>query len=618
MTSSYGKYCGTLVLPIAFVVLWGAGLMYNRDANSTQWPLPTDVVTHSIVPVSSDLWKLFARDKTEFYELVYEGPSKDQTQERKEGDVTVASRRGVTDIQTLQYNAGCFPNLLLDNDGAAYTYPYQFRQLDSGDDLNTNQKPSGVQTFPSMTICQCLEDVNEILTKYRAAATGDDPDAAQKTWLTNYIKADGTNSIKVGTDIGDIEKPNDGAEGPSHSDTFKQALDAIASDLQSKNSIKFKKGAIESCVTNYIGQHTTQYDGVIGTRQLIDIGQILIVIGILTVFASSLYYMSPKEETLKTADELIQSNEKEMNLRDANSTWLITFLHFANCCFAIVAFVWVVEYDHFDKCDNRKGDCKENNSLLNGRYGTFDNVNSPVNATFTAVAITTLIVVLIGSIGRLAAVWAQGWVAKVSENKVVRRVLTDLPFISGFAVIGTALLAQSGVQDTSSLLFAFALVFSAGLLQHISNVSKLLYDTLCRSTDAAVMKKLFEGEDVNQAKHVFQFFGWSRMMIFITMLLSSIAYLSMTREIVQTSAVQSFTNGQLFYYILAFFWSNIGYDMLRELVPFTFEKMHMDASKIFTCMIYLAYFNWNMWMIDNADNHVADHRSHALHNGVVF
>lgn len=620
MAGSFVKYCGTLVLPIAFVCFWGAFLLSNRNANSTQWPLPTDVVTHSIVPVSSDLWKLFAKSRTDFYELVYEGPSKDETKMRKVEGKTVASLRGVTDVRTLQYNAGCFADKLLNTSGGVYSYPYGFQLLASNADVTV--PPNVVTTFNSMSICKCLEDVNEIVIKYRAAfddTVGEDSQklAAQQTWLTNYIKAGGTNSI---TASADLLVPSAGGEGPTHADTFKDALDAIADDLATEYSIDFKKRAIESCVTNYIGEYTTQYDGVIGTRQVIDIGQILIVIGILTVFASSLYYMKMDGSTvtLMTADEITLSDEKEQDLKQTYDKMLVMVMHGVSVVFVILSFAWLGNYDHWSKCDSRTGDCKDNNSLLNSRYGPFDNVNSPVNETFKLVVITTLIVVGLGALGRLAALGGAEWAAKVFENKVVRRVLTDLPFISGFACIGTALLAQSGVQDTSSLLFAFALVFSAGLLQHVSNVSKLLYDTLCRSTDTTVMKKLFEGEEANQAKHVFQFFGWSRMMMFITVLLSSIAYLSMTREIVQTSAIQSFTNGQLFYYVLAFFWSNIGYDMLRELVPFTFEKVHMDVSKIFTCMIYLAYFNWNMWMIDNADNHVADHRSHALHSGVVF
>ena len=73
--------------------------------------------------------------------------------------------------------------------------------------------------------------------------------------------------------------------------------------------------------------------------------------------------------------------------------------------------------------------------------------------------------------------------------------------------------------------------------------------------------------------------------------------------------IQTFLNGQLFYFTFAYFWSNVGYDILRELIPFTFEQIHVDASKIIITSIYLFFYCFNVnWM----NNFTINHTGHNL------
>ena len=197
----------------------------------------------------------------------------------------------------------------------------------------------------------------------------------------------------------------------------------------------------------------------------------------------------------------------------------------------------------------------------------------------------------------------------------MRRVAVDVPFILGYALLGVSLQAESGVRDSTSLMLVFWMLFCAGLLQHISNVGKIIYDTLCRSTKSDLLDKLFHGnDDTNAAKHLkrtLQFFGYTRLFVFFTVFFTSIAYLTMTRESSDAVLTQSFLNGQLFYFTFAFFWSNVGYDILRELIPFTFEKVHIDTGKLIITSIYLIFYNSNVnWLYKFTIKHAKFSNTH--------
>jgi len=101
--------------------------------------------------------------------------------------------------------------------------------------------------------------------------------------------------------------------------------------------------------------------------------------------------------------------------------------------------------------------------------------------------------------------------------------------------------------------------------------------------------------------------------MFATIGLATLSLMTMTREVVESNHVQTFTNGQVFYFALAFFWSNIGYDVVRELIPFTFERIHMDHSKALITGLYLLYYNLSMyWFVDQIKNN-AEINEFSLH-----
>ncbi len=489
-------------------------------------------------------------------------------------------------------------------------YPYAIQSLQGTDNPPTNGRISGTddngldlhtrKSFKEtpMSLCKCLSDVDKILNLHNAAA---DPANWRKTNVEANTKTTSSSSKGV------------------HSDT--RETDAglrFSADLADTRQKNFKIRAVDSCVANYVGEYTQSYDGVLDARHLIDFAQFLLTLGAITIMVSSMYVF--QGTSLKSVDDLFDP-EKDPTDIQSYETLYVAFWHLATFAFGVTGFILNMVWDpHFDVCKGDDAKCNTQAELLNNRGGP---LSWPDPLTISRVYHTTtgivFLVVALLAAGRLFAIYFSqtgGAWAKIIDNKVTRRICIDLPYITGYAAMGMGLLAQSGVQDTISLVFTFALLFVVGFLQHVSNVSKLMYDALCRHTSSETMKKLFENDasaEYTNVRKTLQFFGWTRLFVFMTVLLASVSFLTMTREVIEANVVQSFMNGQLFYFILAFFWSNVGYDIARELVPFQFEKVHMDFSKLVVTLIYLTYFNFNLFWLHNAAAHSSEF-NYSLHN----
>lgn len=506
----------------------------------------------------------------------------------------------------------------------AIAYPYELRSLQGTDNPATNRHVPGTKlasdgltdgarkSFKNkpMSLCKCLADVDTILRYHNSAA-----DAT--TWRNDNIIAANT-----ATRAGNAGNPDSVSQGVHHDNLEKNAADRFKMDLADDHQSAFKIRAVDSCVANYVGEYTQSYDGVLDARHLVDFGQALLTLGVITIMLSSVYVV--KSDQIMTVDDLFHPGEEPVRISSIDSMYVLVG-HLLVFGFGVAAFVLNIVVDpHRTACTGDDSKCNTEKELLNNRENSLSWPDPlTISNVYHATTGIVFLVVALAALARLVGVfYAQQnmqtrWI-KVIDNKVSRRIFIDLPFITGYAAMGMGLLAQSGVQDTISLLFAFVTLFVIGLFQHISNVSKLMYDALCRHTSPETMQKLFENSnDPSQKTHVkstLQFFGWSRLFVFITMLLGSLSYLTMTREVIESSVVQAFMNGQLFYFILAFFWSNVGYDIVREMVPFQFEKMHMDSSKLFVTLGYLSYFNINMFWLHSAAWHSGEF-NFALHEG---
>jgi len=498
---------------------------------------------------------------------------------------------------------------------------------------------AALTTAADTSLCKCLNDAQNIVDAFASDA------AITKGHFNSLTTATTQSDSKLGNTL--VDGVHD-RRGIRDLKVQKKAVEQFIKDLESDLSHNFKIRAVDSCLANYIPEYTIKYKGVIDTRHIGDNGQYLLYLGILTVMINTLYHWSGKDKRLEENEEghNYDANTGEQLFRVKpfqNQFGYRAFAYFLLLCIAggSISFLVLNYYiDHHNVgCEtidifdtgtsvDDKDRCRTQRDLLNNRPSTY---SQPYLVLTTLYHVTSSFAY--GLIAFFALIrlynYAKGSKAKdgqieyfwiLPETAVMRRIGTDVPFITGYACLGTALLAQAGVQDLTSLMFSFTILFITGFLQHISNVCKLMYDSLCKHTSGIVMEMLFRKEQ--QRKDTFvsetlQFFGWSRLFMFFTIGLTTLSFMTMTRETVESNHVQTFTNGQVFYFALAFFWSNISYDVVRELIPFTFERVHMDHSKVVITLLYLLYYNVNMNLFadqmksNNRINHFSLHSAHS-------
>ena len=71
--------------------------------------------------------------------------------------------------------------------------------------------------------------------------------------------------------------------------------------------------------------------------------------------------------------------------------------------------------------------------------------------------------------------------------RIVERVGADVPTIIGFGLMGLAVLLQADVSNSTTVLGGVFILFTAGLIQHMSNVVKILYESICARLSSEVV-----------------------------------------------------------------------------------------------------------------------------------
>ena len=190
---------------------------------------------------------------------------------------------------------------------------------------------------------------------------------------------------------------------------------------------------------------------------------------------------------------------------------------------------------------------------------------------------------------------------------VLARVGTDLPLIVGFTLLGVSVMLQNGNTNYSFLDYNLFVILAICLLQHVSNVTKLFYDAVCRKTNSHVFEALSdkyksvagapseikidrEVETRKQITAVLQFFGWIRVWIFLLVTTFCLLLLTGTNELAKSLPIGNFTQSQVFVFVLVLFLSNVTYDMVRELLPVQFEKHDADSARLYIITGYVVYY----------------------------
>ena len=208
--------------------------------------------------------------------------------------------------------------------------------------------------------------------------------------------------------------------------------------------------------------------------------------------------------------------------------------------------------------------------------------------------------------------------------RIVERVSADVPTIIGFGLMGLAVLLQADVSNSTTVLGGVFILFTAGLIQHMSNVVKILYESICARLSSEVVVGLSlhdetaptnDNEEVQRiltgaitdtnggnvsankgnAKihNVLQFFGWTRLYFFMIVILLGIFFFTIAKDSSMTYALRGMLDGQLLYFTLAFIFSHICFDAMYEMMPMSFDPAASEKLKIYFVSTYLLVFNLN-------------------------
>lgn len=185
---------------------------------------------------------------------------------------------------------------------------------------------------------------------------------------------------------------------------------------------------------------------------------------------------------------------------------------------------------------------------------------------------------------------------------VLARVATDLPLIAGFTFQGVSVLAQNGSTNYSFLDYNIFVIIAICLLQHVSNVTKLFYDAVCRNTTTQTFYDLKTKENemteqaVKKITTVLQFFGKIRIWIFLLVTVGCILLLTGTNELNKSLMLGNFTQSQVFVFALTLYLANVSYDIVRELLPVQFENHDADSARFYIIAVYITFYVTNQYL----------------------
>jgi len=243
-----------------------------------------------------------------------------------------------------------------------------------------------------------------------------------------------------------------------------------------------------------------------------------------------------------------------------------------------------------------------------------DDYNSPKGVTYLEFWMA------FGIVACLIAWWPSRFVTSSALNTAnVHTFNEDVWFVLGFAVLGTSLKLSGGDQDEERLLAIFAIIVGIGALQHLSNVVKCWYETLSANLQRELVVKLtgyvldgdkfeqqklmqydrVEDSNVEKARTVLQFFGWTRLIVFGLIVFLSISLLTLSdASNLDMTTIQHFMEIHYNIFVVAFIVSIVGVDVFFETVPFMFkDHKHGHIRNMIVCAytlyVYASVYVWS-------------------------
>jgi len=374
---------------------------------------------------------------------------------------------------------------------------------------------------------------------------------------------------------------------------------------------EFHAANVEFCQTSAVPMHTIQYEGTVGIPVLVLAAQMCILLGLL--HAWDIYI--DREDGF---DAVSSTEDTSSAYRHRNKTPNVV-RRYTKVTFAIAIFVGYFYLASHDLNQFGNDNASEPGYRIAGR-------SQAVWTSSTLLIIISLTMMLAVEIvyeySSANSFHTNDQGTSAHSDKVasmVDRVGADVPQIIGFALLGMAVLLQADVTNVTSVVGGVFILVCAGVLQHVSNLVKLMYESICYRLDASLVASLALLEDTpdskpntnvkefmknsqdspvmrHSARSVLQFFGWTRLYIFVLVVALSISFFTIAHDTSQIYVINNLLDGQLILFVLAFIFSNVGFDMMFELMPFTFEKIHSDTMRLYFIVAYLTIFNLNQIM----------------------
>lgn len=493
--------------------------------------------------------------------------------------------KGLTAVQVLKYTLGCYGDDITPNDAfLALTAQQKYEAL--------SQAQFNAGGYMPISTCMCIDSMYALSRKREAADT------------TAATTAKGHIDTKLGATAADAVA------------LYAGGLDTFADYIYTANMVAFNVddtmlateakqkayllNSTLSCVRYGKPQYTEHYDGMVSVKRFILIAQAFILLGALTMWGAA-------------GTRNLEKIGYETNGASNPYAWVTVVVKIVLFIASIVFLSQIAADDQHTVHDNTKytGFRAEGYTtdyfLVNCMY-IICWVMFVVNAAVFALEAYSLTV---GGGKNMVLNWLE---RREAASQIAVRVVVDLTVIVGFTIFGICVLLQAGVKNTTSVATGAFILFTIGVLQHFSNVLKVLFTEMCGKTAKNVLMNLStfkeqemtneqdktEMNKVTKARAVLQFFGYTRLLLFGAILGGTVLFLTSARDSVVANTMVNMMNGQLLYFVMAYFWSNVGFDVLAELIPYMHEKMSTDAVRQLVMVAYICFYN--VYVIYYADH----------------
>ena len=498
----------------------------------------------------------------------------------------LSAYKGLTAVQVLKYTLGCYGNDVTPNDAfLALTAQQKYEAL--------SQAQFNAGGYMPISTCMCIDSMYALSRKRDAADTTAATTA--KGHIDSILGATKADAVTL----------------------YAGGLDTFADYIYTANMVAFNVddtmlslaatqkayllNSTLSCVRYGKPQFTEHYDGMVSVKRFILIAQAFILLGALTMWGAA----GTRAAVKKDLQEKLNSYYKYTVF----SVKIILFIA------SIIFLTQIAADDQHTVHDNAK--------YTGFRAEGYTTDYFLVNCMFIICWVMYFVNVLfflveayeLFSNSKESQSMVLDWINRQeAASQIAVRVVVDLTVIVGFTLFGICVLLQAGVKNTTSVATGAFILFTIGVLQHFSNVLKVLFTDMCAKTDQVTLANLSTIKDTTQVadqlkttlnstirtRAVLQFFGYTRLLLFGAILGGTVLFLTSARDSVVANTMVNMMNGQLLYFVMAYFWSNVGFDVLAELIPYMHEQMSTDAVRQLVMVAYICFYN--VYVIYYADH----------------